>query len=428
MDSTDTVLKPPTESHEPKAFGKYQVQYKIGQGAMGAVYKAYDPSIDRMVAIKTISPGVVLTDDTGEFKERFLREVRATGKINHPNIISVFDSGELDGSPFFVMEYVEGKELKDYLVDNASMNLEDATGIFCQILDALSYSHECEIIHRDIKPSNIFIDLNGNAKVADFGVAKHSSSNLTQTGSIIGTPAYMSPEQCQGKEVDHRSDLFSAAVMFYEMITGEKCFGGSSVHIVMHRIINNLPEKPSILNINIPEHIDNAVLKALSKNPADRYQSAQAFKAAIEGVPGVKYTLSPKKSTNKFALISIGVLSFTIIAIAGLMVIDNAEKSELFDTEQVTQWQQSSIKPVSLSEQNKITRLLKVGRAHTLVGRYVAPQGSNAYATYELILDMDPGNVQALKGMRQVKEGLLEQIESWIAQGDTALAKRIISA
>ncbi|VAW58380.1 Serine/threonine protein kinase PrkC, regulator of stationary phase [hydrothermal vent metagenome] len=432
MNSTDTILQTPAANREPTAFGKYQVQYKIGQGAMGAVYKAYDPSIDRMVAVKTISPGVLLSDSTGEFKERFLREIRATGKINHPNIISVFDSGELDGNPFFVMEYVEGKELKDYLIDNSSVSLEHAIRIFCQILDALSYSHEAGIVHRDIKPSNIFIDVNGNVKIADFGVARQSNSNLTQTGSIIGTPGYMSPEQCQGKDVDYRSDLFSAAVVFYEMITGEKCFGGTSAHIVMHRILNNSPEKPSILNICIPEHIDRAVLKALSKNPSDRYPSALEFKAAIESSSSARYNVAQKTRTGKYLVASVAIIAViaAIVVVTALMVIDNAEKSDLVNMkdEEVTQWQQSTIKPVPLSDQNKILRLLKVGKAHTLVGRYVVPQGSNAYSTYKLILDIDPGNVAAHEGMRQVKDGLLKQIESWVEEGNTERAKDNITA
>ncbi len=434
MNCTDTVLRAPTQNREPEAFGKYQVQYKLGQGAMGAVYKAYDPSIDRMVAIKTISKEISLTDETGEFKERFLREVRATGKINHPNIISIFDSGELDGTPFFVMEYVEGKELKDHLVENASMSLGQATRIFCQILDALSYSHKCEIVHRDIKPSNIFIDVNGNVKIADFGIARQSNSNLTQTGSIIGTPSYMSPEQCQGKEVDHRSDLFSAAVMFYEMITGEKCFGGSSTHIVMHRILNNAPEKPSILNVNIPENIDRAVLKALSKSPADRFSSALEFKEAIEGTSDVSYVVGAgesgkRKSATRIAIISGVVVSvIAAVAITSYLIIDKASESSLVNTQELTQWKQADVKVAPLSDQNKIQRLLKVAKAHKLVGRYIMPEGSNAYATYQLVLEMDPGNTVAQEGMQQVKEGLLEQIESLVEQGETALAKGNIEA
>ncbi|VAW70432.1 Serine/threonine protein kinase PrkC, regulator of stationary phase [hydrothermal vent metagenome] len=425
MNGTDTVIQHPTKDRHPSVFGKYQVQYKIGQGAMGAVYKAYDPSIDRIVAIKTISPGILLTDDSGEFKERFLREVRATGKINHPNIISVYDSGELDGNPFFVMEYVEGKELKEFLADNSTVSLEYAKKIICQILDALSYSHDCDIVHRDIKPSNIFIDVKGNVKIADFGIAKQSNSNLTQTGSIIGTPSYMSPEQCQGKAVDHRSDLFSAAVVFYEMLTGEKCFNGSSGHVIMHRILTHTPEKPSILNVNVPEVIDNIILKAISKNPSDRYSGALDFKRAIEKSKSVSNYEPQKKHSIKLALLLVSAVVATVIAAYALFDKHNQE-SHLDRSENTMEWNQATVEPVALSEQNKITRLLKVAKAHRLVGRIIEPQGSNAYATYRLILSINPDNVQAIDGLEQVKQQLFEQTKLLLEQGKKEQAKSSI--
>jgi len=433
MSSSDTIIQHPKKDRHPATFGKYQVLYKIGQGAMGAVFKAYDPSIDRVVAIKTISTSVLLIDDSGEFKERFLREVRATGKINHPNIISIFDSGELDGTPFFVMEFVDGKELKEFITNGATLSVEHANKIMCQILDALYYSHNCGVVHRDIKPSNIFIDVNGNVKIADFGIAKQSNSELTQTGSIIGTPSYMSPEQCMGSEVDHRSDIFSAAVVFYEMLTGEKCFSGNSSHTVMHKIISSTPEKPSILNALVPKPIDRILLKAVSKKPNDRFQSALEFKKVLENSSSFERTVALKKHIVKYSALSIVVVS--IVALIVFLNADDHEEHQAQKTsavEHVTTPATASIfnkatSSAELTEQNKLTRLLKVAKAHKLVGRLVVPQGSNSYDTYHLVLDIDPGNKEAKQGLQEVDDLFFKQVSLWVKQGELEKANADIN-
>jgi len=440
MNSSDTVIKHPKKDRHPATFGKYQVLFKIGQGAMGAVFKAYDPSIDRVVAIKTISPSVLLIDESGEFKERFLREVRATGKINHPNIISIFDSGELDGTPFFVMEFVDGKELKDFITNGSTLSVDHAKKIICQILDALFYSHNCGVVHRDIKPSNIFIDVNGNVKIADFGIAKQSNSELTQTGCIIGTPSYMSPEQCMGAEVDHRSDIFSAAVVFYEMLTGEKCFNGSSSHTVMHKIISTTPEKPSELNILVPQSIDKILSKAIQKKPDDRFETALEFKKAIENTSDFQTNIDFKKYIVKYS-----ALSIVVVCVVALLVLfsentdDQKQQSvvvagaEQHPDSYPTQTQKSpsmfnqSIASAELTEQNKVTRLLKVAKAHKLVGRLVVPQGSNSYDTYKLILDMNPDNAEAKQGLQEVNDLFFKQVNAWVEQGESDKARADIA-
>ncbi len=429
MSSSDTVIKKPDKSRHPATFGKYQVLYKIGQGAMGAVFKAYDPSIDRVVAIKTISSNVLLIDESGEFKERFLREVRATGKINHPNIISIFDSGELDGTPFFVMEFVDGKELKDFISNGASVSVERAKNIICQILDALYYSHNCGVVHRDIKPSNIFIDMNGNVKIADFGIAKQSNSELTQTGSIIGTPSYMSPEQCMGIDVDHRSDIFSAAVVFYEMLTGEKCFKGNSSHTVMHKIIGSMPEKPSIINQLVPQTIDRILLKAVAKKPDDRFQSALDFKKAVENTQQTENNLQLKKLIIKYS-----ALSIVVISAVALIVFFNASNTgselqpapdilaEVKDTDSSPLFKKN-ITQADLTDNSKVERLLKVAHAHKLVGRLVVPQGSNAYDTYKLVLSMTPDSLKAQQGLQDVNDLFYQQLNLWIEEGEPQKAR-----
>ncbi len=423
MNSTDTVINPLGGVPQPTNFGKYIVQEKIGEGAMGSVFKAYDPSIDRIVAIKTISPSILSADISGEFKARFLREIRAIGKNNHTNIISIFDNGELNGNPFFVMEYVEGKELKELLKNGSTLSMDNSNKLISQILDALSYSHECGIVHRDIKPSNLFINIEGNVKIADFGIAKQTNSDLTQLGSIIGTPSYMSPEQCQGKQVDHRSDLFSTAVVFYEMLTGEKCFPGSSSHTIMHKTISSTPEKPSKLNLHIPKSLDHVILKALSKSPNDRYQTANEFKDAIQNALSKKaYTTNKKRFYTYVFLIFAGAL------ILGSIIAFSNNKFDglthyIFGLMESTHMQADDITHVKLSKQNKITRLLKVANAHKLVGRIVAPQGSNAYATYKIILSIDPNNIDAKKGLQQVNNLLFKQIKTWISQDNIENAK-----
>jgi len=403
MNSTDTVVRPLQVELEPTHFGKYVVQEMIGKGAMGSVYKAYDPSIERYVAIKTISPDIILTDETGEFKARFLREVRAIGKINHTHIISIFDSGELNGNPFFVMEYVEGKELKEHLIDGSSLSVADSHRLISQILNALSYSHDCGIVHRDIKPSNLFIDNEYQVKIADFGIAKHINSDFTQHGSIIGTPRYMSPEQCQGKHVDHRSDLFSTAVVFYEMLTGEKCFTGSSSHTIMHKTISSTPEKPSKLNIHIPESLDYVILKALSKNPNDRYQTAKDFKEAINQALSPKNDRENIEKNNRFIKYTIfSIISAGLLGLIYLVSQQNLNWENITSiiSPKITKYEKNITSHTDLTRVNKISRLLKVANAHKLVGRYIAPQGSNAYATYQLILSIDPNKTPYKKNRK----------------------------
>jgi len=264
-----------------KKLGKYEIQSILGQGAMGIVYKGFDPNIERTVAIKTIRKDAITAKEMAPLLARFKREAQAAGRLTHPGIVTVYEYGEEEDTAYIAMEFVCGRELKDFLDNNERFPLNTVFNIISQLLDALAYSHAQGVVHRDIKPGNILLLSTGQIKVTDFGIARIESSTLTQFGDVIGTPSYMSPEQFAGQQVDRRSDLFSTGVILYHLLTGEKPFPGNSMTTIMHRVINTDPPLVSDLNFQVPSFLDAVVLKALAKKPDQRYQSAEEFKAAL---------------------------------------------------------------------------------------------------------------------------------------------------
>jgi len=260
--------------------GKFQVRRELGKGAMGVVYEGHDPMIDRVVALKTIRAENLQGEDAQEQLARFRREAQAAGRLTHPNIVGIYDFGEDAGTYYIAMEFVQGRELQSYLEANERFALQDIVRIMGQLLEALDYSHRQGVVHRDVKPSNIILLPDGTAKVADFGIARVESSNLTQAGMVLGTPSYMSPEQFMGQTVDGRSDIFSAGVILYQMLTGEKPFTGS-LTTIMHKVLQEEPLPPSKLNVQVPRGFDAVIGKALAKRPDERYQTAREFLDAI---------------------------------------------------------------------------------------------------------------------------------------------------
>ncbi len=260
--------------------GKYEVRREIGRGAMGVVYEGYDPLIKRVVALKTIRPDQLKGEDSGTVIARFRREAQAAGRLSHPNIVSIHDFGEDAGVWFIAMEHVKGRELKECFDGNERFRTTDVVRIMSQLLAALDYSHRQGVIHRDIKPANIFLLDDGSVKVADFGIAHIDASSLTQVGTVLGTPSYMSPEQILGLPVDGRSDLFSAGVILYQFLTGERPFAGSAA-TTMQKVLKEDPLPPSTLNVQVLPVMDAVVRKALAKRADDRFQSAQEFADAI---------------------------------------------------------------------------------------------------------------------------------------------------
>jgi serine/threonine-protein kinase len=281
-------MMPRTEA-QPRRIGRYQVERVLGRGAMGTVYLATDPHIQRQIALKTIRTELLHDARDGgaseaELPARFINEARAAGRLVHPHIVSVFDYGEADGVAFIALEYVRGETLAARLAqhaeDGTTMPLRRVLAWFAQLLDALAYAHEVGVIHRDIKPANLLIAPRGECKITDFGIAQLDTGRLTQAGMMIGTPSYMSPEQYSGGEIDARSDQFSAGVVLYEMLTGKCPFNGSSA-AVMHQVLNDMPSAPSSRTADLPAELDAMVLKALAKRPDERYASAQSWRSDV---------------------------------------------------------------------------------------------------------------------------------------------------
>jgi eukaryotic-like serine/threonine-protein kinase len=255
--------------------GRYEVLGELGQGAMGVVYKARDPLIDRVVAIKTINLGLAM-DEKEEYEGRFYQEAKAAGRLNHPNIVTIYDVGKSGDVAYIAMEFLEGRELRDVLKEGTLLPVEQVLSIVSQVALGLAYAHQHDIIHRDVKPSNIMVIRDGHVKITDFGIARMASSSVrTQTGMVLGSPKYMSPEQVMGKALDQRSDVFSLGVMLYEMLTGQAPFDGENVNAIMYQTLNAITPPPSTLNPLVPEMVNFIVAKALAKAVDDRYQNAK---------------------------------------------------------------------------------------------------------------------------------------------------------
>ncbi len=267
-------------SESVSKLGKYEIRRELGRGAMGVVYEAYDPSIERIVALKTIRRDQLDGAEAQDVLGRFQREAKAAGRLNHPNIVSIYDFGEDSGTSFIAMEFVSGRELRSYFENNERFPLAEIVRMMSQLLEALEYSHRYGVVHRDIKPANIIILSDGRIKVADFGIARIESSQYTQAGTVLGTPAYMSPEQFMGQTVDGRSDIFSAGVVLYQFLTGERPFAGTATTI-MHKVLMEDPLPPSMLNVQAPKPFDAVLKKAMAKRPEERYQTAREFADAI---------------------------------------------------------------------------------------------------------------------------------------------------
>jgi serine/threonine-protein kinase len=264
--------------------GRYKIVRELGRGAMGVVYHAIDPNIGRPVAIKTINLGAVLKPDEQErMRERLFREARSAGILSHPGIVTIYDVEQQGDLAYIAMEYVDGPTLDQLLSQPEPMPPDRMFSILAQTAVALDYAHGKGIVHRDVKPANIMIAGNGTAKITDFGIAKITASEqFTMTGSIVGTPHYMSPEQVQGQAVDGRSDQFSLAVIAFEMLTGEKPYTGEHLTTVVYKIVAEEPPSPHRINSSLGSEIEGVLKKGLAKKPESRYSSCTEFTEALE--------------------------------------------------------------------------------------------------------------------------------------------------
>ena len=270
-----------SESEPPpdkKQLGRYTILYELGQGAMGTVYRGHDPQIDREVALKTISLHMLGGQDEEEFRQRFFREARAAGKLSHPGIVTIHDAGE-DAStrtPYLVMEFIPGITLES-LGEGGALPQEKALELTRQIAEALDYAHARGIVHRDIKPANIIVDAEGRAKITDFGIAKVATSKFTQTGMVLGTPAFMSPEQLTARPVDGRSDIFSLGTILYWLLTGKRPFGGDSLAALSYSVVHAEPPPLAEVAPGLPLDMEYVVKRALAKDAAKRYATGREF-------------------------------------------------------------------------------------------------------------------------------------------------------
>lgn len=257
----------------PIRLSRYQILREIGRGTMGIVYEAFDPNLERTVALKTVH---LQTDNAQnrEFEERFQREAKSAGRINHPNIVTIHDAGKEGDTAFIAMEFLEGRSLREIIDSGVRPTLEETLSFAAQIAEGLDYAHKSGIIHRDIKPANIVVTGNGRVKITDFGIAQLPSGDLTQTGTLLGTPKYMSPEQLRGERLDGRSDIFSLGIILYELLTGQPPFNGDSLATIMYKILHEPPEDPLARNPQCPTGLCLILARCLAKDKELRYKEA----------------------------------------------------------------------------------------------------------------------------------------------------------
>jgi len=269
----------------PAAIGRYQVQGELGRGAMGTVYRAFDPVLDRVVAIKMLNPDLP-EDVVAEMRARFVREARSAGQLNHPNIVTIYDVDVADGVAFIAMEHLEGRSLRQILDSGEVLSYEAIAEIAAQVAEALDYAGRFGIVHRDTKPANVMVSPAGVAKLTDFGLAHVPSSVMTQKGSILGSPKYMSPEQVQEEPVDGRADIFALGIVLYEMLTGTTPFEAPELSLfdLMERIVKEPAPKASERKPGVPAAFDAILARALAKRPAERFQRAHDFAEALRAL------------------------------------------------------------------------------------------------------------------------------------------------
>ena len=264
------------EDRRSDRFGRYEILSELGRGAMGIVYKARDPKINRVVAVKTISLAGQPPEEELEFRERFFREAEAAGRLSHPGIVTIFDVGEEPETraPYIVMEYVGGQSLDAMMQSSVGhkLSVETSLQLALELAEALDCAHGQGVVHRDLKPANVLLTQDGKAKIADFGVAKLNFGDLTHGGRALGTPAYMSPEQLNGDAIDGRSDIFSLGVILYTMLTGHRPFQGNSAITISYKVVNRDPVPATVLDAELPPGLDYIIDRAMAKDAAQRYQ------------------------------------------------------------------------------------------------------------------------------------------------------------
>ncbi len=296
-----------------KETGNYRILKELGKGGMGVVYKANQISLGRMVAMKVL-PQHLTTNPS--FIKRFKNEARAIAKLNHPNIVQIFDVGQDDGTHYYTMEFIEGPPLDEIIYRDGRLPLDRAINIILQVAGALQYAHGQGIVHRDIKPSNIMIDKSGRIKVTDFGLAlQQKTTRLTIDGGIVGTPEYMSPEQAVGQTATAQSDIYSLGIVFYELLTGKVPFEADSPLMLLNKIRDSEPQWPCSINPDIPAGIEKVIRNMMSKKPQDRYQSCQELIQDIKRFKLGQPISAPAKRSTAFRLMTVGAAAVALLVL-----------------------------------------------------------------------------------------------------------------
>lgn len=304
--------------------GRYEILEPIGEGAMGKVYRARDPLIERTVAIKTVST-TQLQSEGAEFESRFLREAQSAGRLSHPNIVTIYDVGETDDVAYIAMEYLAGTTLRE-LMDKGPMPLDLVLDTAIQMAEALAFAHEHGVIHRDIKPANVIITgTRGRIKLTDFGIAHFANSDRTHAGLMLGSPRYMSPEQAMGREVGGSTDIFSLGSVLYEMVTGECAFGGDSLPSILYRVINEMPVSPSTRRQGLPAPLAEIMMRMLQKDPdarPDAHELIAALRKMSAPPPAENTSPEPERIPPLLPIIAFGTPALVMLLIAvGIIVI-----------------------------------------------------------------------------------------------------------
>ena len=315
-------------------YGRYEIVNELGRGTMGVVYKAHDPQIERMVALKVLRPDRVVSQD---FVLRFLREAKAIGRISHPNIVTVYDVGQDHGTIYIAMEYLEGRPLNE-VIKGRTVPVDETVEMCVQVAEALGYAHRQGITHRDIKPSNIILTPDNRIKLTDFGIARiedPDAAQQTQAGDILGTPVYMAPEQVMGQTADGRTDLYALGVIVYEMVVGKRPFGGGNIAAIFRSITHEPPEDPMNRGSLDNRALADLILKSLSKDPASRFQTGEAMAAALKRCLDAAAHPFPepaiprqKTSTSKKIGLAIAIFCLClVVGIVGYTVVRNPAES-----------------------------------------------------------------------------------------------------
>jgi len=313
-------------------YGRYHIQGELGSGAMGVVYRAHDPQIDRLVALKVLRQDRVTSE---EFVYRFLKEAKAIGRLSHPNIVTIYDAGQDHETIYIAMEFLEGKPLNE-VIQERRLSVQEVMNIGVHVAEALDYAHSQGIVHRDIKPSNIFVTSFKRPIITDFGIARiddPSSPHQTQAGTILGTPLYMSPEQVMGKTVDGRSDLYSLGVILYELATGKNPFRGKNIAAIFRAIMEDTPAEPVKTDSSVPQVLSELIMKSIEKMPDKRFQTGRGIAEHLKTCQKRrKSDLSPERRIEKksqhYGLLAFIAFAVIVVGIGFLYYLVAWEKPE----------------------------------------------------------------------------------------------------